>query len=198
MAVPKSWTYLEGQTIDEDLRLEKFIPGAGRPIFEAKLLTGATEHSVIVSFWPAGDSADTLLDRHREAQFLSHPNLSRCLRSGSVTIAGGEHVYAACEAYDALLIDYLRDGPRTAAEVRDLGLQLVSALAYLHEQNLVYCNLQASTVARSGDLWKLCDYSQLRVPGAGYARETRKLLPSLPGAPPEAYEGIVTLAWDTW
>ena len=75
---------------------------------------------------------------------------------------------------------------------------VIAGLRYLHQNGLVYCNLDRSTVAHIGDRWALCDYSQLRPEGNGYAGETRRLMGSIAGAPPEAFSGIVTPTWDTW
>jgi len=71
-------------------------------------------------------------------------------------------------------------------------------LRYLHQLNLVCCSLDVSTVVRGDGRWQIADYSQLRVAGGKYSNETRRLLASSPSVPPEAFEGIVTPAWDVW
>ena len=153
----------------------------------------------IVRVWD-GDSGEpeTIANRHREAMFLHHQGVLRPLRTGVFEEGSTRWCYALYEPYDALLMDLLADGPATPEEAHDLALGLTGPLDYLHSQGLVYCHLDPRTVARKNGQWMLCDYSQLRLCGTGYAAETRRLLARIPSAPPEAFEGNVSPAWDAW
>ena len=153
----------------------------------------------ILRIWD-GDSgeAETIANRHREAMFLHHPGILRTFRTGVFEEGGTRWCYALYEPYDALLMDLLSEGPATPEEAHDLALGLTGPLDYLHSQGLVYCHLDPRTVARKNGQWMLCDYSQLRLAGTGYAAETRRLLARIPSAPPEAFEGNVSPAWDAW
>src|SRR5581483_3211677 len=113
-------------------------------------------------------------------------------------IAGAEFVYPVLERPEATLADIEREHTLRVDEAAELGKQLISALACLHERKLIYCNLDATTVARVGNTWKLSEFSQIRTAGAEYENETRRLLAIFAGAAPEAWAGIVSPAWDAW
>lgn len=198
MASAQDWRQLEGSVIHGSVRLHELVTADPHPVFHARATEGADPELLMVRFWPDNPLLGSVLDRHREAQYFDHPSLLRCHGAGTMSVLGHDFVYAVYEAPDTLLSDFLQRGARTPAEVRVLGRHLIDGLIWLHDQDFVYCNLGVTTVALKGDRWKLADYSQLRVAGAGYGRETRRLLANMPSAPPEAFEGYVTPGWDTW
>ncbi|MDQ6678922.1 MAG: hypothetical protein M3Z09_16685, partial [Acidobacteriota bacterium] len=147
----------------------------------------------------ARESADALLNRLKEAEFLPHPNLVPVFRSGSFEADGAFHVYFVTEAFNFTFRDVVVKEPFDLNVVRELVLPLTAALNYLHRESLVYCALQAGSVWNVGGTWKLADYTELRMEGKYRGSDTRHLLirPDL-NTPPEAYEGLVSPAWDAW
>jgi hypothetical protein len=193
----QSWRELEGLVLDGQVRLDRLLNPEPSPAFSAGLVRDQGR-PVFVRFLRERAGDEQLLARCMEASYLAHPNLVRCFGAGVYETGAGRYVYVITEVADAILADILQDHALTLGEVRELGLQLAAGIGYLHECNLVCCSLDTSTVAKSGATWKIADYSQLRMPGDTYAPETRRLLASSPSVPPEAYEGIVTPAWDAW
>jgi hypothetical protein len=193
----QSWRELEGLVLDGQVRLDRLLSTEPSTAFSARLVRDPNQ-SVLVRFLRERPGDEQLLARCMEASYLSHPNLVRCFGAGVYETGASRYVYVITEGADAILAHILQDHALTLDEVRDLGRQLAAGLSYLHERNLVCCSLETSTVAKCGTVWKIADYSQLRVPGHIYAAETRRLLAKSPAVPPEAYEGVVSPAWDTW
>jgi len=195
MGLDDLWRELEGRTVDDGLQLGVLHSATPVPVFTG-LYNGKP---VMVRFYSDDTETGSIYDRHREAQFLVHPNLLRCLDAGRTTLPDGSStVYGIYERPQAFLSDLADERALNASEARTLCEDVVAGLQHLHQNGLVYCNLDRATVAHAGDRWALCDYSQLRTAGTGYAAETRKLMGSIAGAPPEAFNGVVTPAWDTW
>jgi len=193
------WQELEGTPLDGKIRLGQMHAAQPFPTFTGTLEQDGSEVPVMVRFWPDDAETGSVYDRHREAMFLQHPNLLQCLSAGKVSLPDGSPaVYGAYEQPQAFLSSLLEDRVLTASEAATLCEDVIAGLRYLHQNGLVYCNLDRSTIAHAGDRWALCDYSQLRPEGTGYASETRRLMGSISGAPPEAFNGVVTPAWDAW
>lgn len=195
------WQELEGLILDEKIRVRELISADRDGVFVAEPVEASGFEPpcpIVVRFMRENGRGEPLLDRFLEASFFDHPNLLRCFRAGVVERGSARFIYAVLEREDATLADYIRTVPLPASEARSLGLELAAGLSYLHERSLVYCNLDAPSVARVGSVWKLSDYSQMRVVGNNYAAETRRLMAVTPSTPPEAYEGMVTPSWDVW
>jgi uncharacterized protein (TIGR02246 family) len=195
------WQELEGLILDEKIRVRELISADRDGVFAAEPVEASGFEPpcpIVVRFIRENGRGEPLLDRFLEASFFDHPNLLRCFGAGAVERGSARFIYAVLEREDATLADYIRTVPLPASEARALGLEIAAALSYLHERSLVYCNLDAPSVARVGNAWKLSDYSQMRVVGNNYAAETRRLMAVTPSTPPEAYEGMVTPSWDVW
>lgn len=198
-SVVSSWRELEGYALDSNLRLERMHSAAPFPVFTGFQSSDGVDTPVMVRFYPEDTETGSIYDRHREAQYLHHSNLLRCLGAGSASLPDGSAaVYGVYERPQAFLADLLEERSFSASEASTLCEDVLAGLRFLHENGLVYCNLDRSTVAHAGDRWALCDFSQLRPEGTGYAAETRRLMGSIAGAPPEAFNGIVTPSWDAW
>ncbi len=189
---------LEGTVLDGRVTLIQYDFSGASPIFFGTLLEEAGGDPVIVRFFPESPFSGSISDRHREAIYLSHPNLLKCLGVGQAIIAEESFVYAIYEQPDLFLADFLKQRPLTTIEAKQLTTEVIAGLRYLHGLGLICCNLDRSTVARKGNAWRLADYSQMRLAGSGYENETRRLMTTLPSAPPEAFDGIVSPAWDAW
>ena len=167
-----------------------------RAVFDARQ-TGDQSRAAFCWLFERDESeiADVRVNRFLEASFLEHPNLLRVFSAGE----SGGMPYVITEPFEIALADQnlpfassLEDLQRTLAPV-------CAALSWLHSQDFVYCALSDNFVVQCGGVWKLADFSELRINGRTGPAETRRLLIRRDlYAPPEAYEGVVSPAWDAW
>jgi ketosteroid isomerase-like protein len=195
MFAGQSWRQIEGEVFDGRVRVGPLLSADREALFAAEWV-GITAPEIVVRVFEA--SAEPVLERHMEASFLEHPNMLRCFGAGEFQRKGQRLIYAVLGRFDETLAGVLQAGPLPEEDALQLGRQLSGALAYLHHQDLVYCNLDPANITRTGRSWQLADYSQLRVAGRGYINETRRLIAVRPTTPPEAYEGVVMPSWDSW
>jgi serine/threonine protein kinase len=199
MATPTPWEEFAAMNVDEKYRLEHLVRGGSyRGIFNGYPLGDEAGERVSIQLFRLqdGQRLDAAERRFREAMFFDHPHLLRVVDVG--TIFSGELLYVVSEKVDFTLPKFIENRPLPEPDALELTEQVVSALEYLHAENFIFCNLGLESVWRIGSDWKLADFSQLRVIGTGDRRELRPALSRLPGAPPEAFEGVVTPAWDVW
>jgi serine/threonine protein kinase len=123
---------------------------------------------------------------------LAHPHIVRAYelvrrpRPGLVleTLSGATLAYVIEERKRRLPV----------SELAVLGLQLASAVAYVHRHGYLHLDLKPSNVVCDGGLVKLIDLSIARPPG-----DTRKALGTRPYMSPEqASRGRLTEATDVW
>ncbi len=191
------WEGFLGDILDSKYLLTELIStGKGRATFTAHE-TPSQPVMLVITDAELSDP-EMLRRRYLEATFLSHENLLRIAQLGQANSHGRNLIYTVLEPAE-MNLERAASGRRfTPEELRELVLQVSRGLHYLHSENLVYCALAPATIWQIGDLWKLGDYSQLRLPGVVDPRETRALLTRDPSIPPEAFEGIVTPPWDVW
>jgi serine/threonine protein kinase len=79
------------------------------------------------------------------------------------------------------------------AEVAVLGLQLCSAVQYLHGNGVLHLDLKPSNIVAEGGLAKVLDLDIARKPGRGRGEGTRQYM-----APEQAKRGALTTATDVW
>ena len=113
-------------------------------------------------------------------------------------IAGSQLVYVVCEPVQTTLLSLAASRPIPVEEARRLTADLTAGLAHLHAENFVFGNVRAEAIYRSGELWKLADFSQLRLPGQEDAKELRQALGRRTDLAPEVYQGVVSPAMDVW
>lgn len=152
--------------------------------------TGEKAVSVALLEPDPGQAEEELAAIHKAKQ-LRHFNLLQILDAGESVLHGALVIYIVTEAAESTLAAALEAG--SLADPSALLEDVVTALEWLHGQNLVYRNLAPDTVVRAGNRWKLADLSQLHpagqfdpIPAAGRT------------APPEAKAGSITPAWDAW
>jgi serine/threonine protein kinase len=87
-----------------------------------------------------------------------------------------------------------REGPLAPGVAAELGVQLCSAMHYVHGRGLVHGDLKPGNVMGDRGYAKVLDFSLARAPGRGHAgRGTEAYL-----APEQARGGLVTGATDVW
>jgi len=89
----------------------------------------------------------------------------------------------------------LRQYPRglAPADVAVLGLQMCSAIHYLHSHRLLHLDLKPSNIIATGAQVKVLDLDVARAPGRGLGEGTRQYM-----APEQAARGILSPATDVW
>ncbi len=189
-----------GETVDSEMSISGvFRTEPNRVIFSAERNAESEHPGQACLIVDTSDESSGNFKRFLEARYLDHPNLVQPFLVDWLEMDGRRCPCMGVDRPDLLLSDRLMEAPLTDDEVLDLTRDILSAFAYLHAENLVYGALNLNSVWRVDGRWKLSDFSQLRVPGTRPVTETRRLLINREvSAPPEAYYGEVSLAWDAW
>lgn len=131
---------------------------------------------------------------YREGRVLlgmTHPHIVRAYEM----IAGPRPVLILEPLTGGSLDHALRSaGPLEPGTVAQLGVQLCSALHYVHGRGLVHSDLKPGNVMGDRGFAKVLDFSLARAPGRGHAgRGTAAYL-----APEQARGGLVDALTDVW
>lgn len=170
-----------------------------RAVYRAAPESGDAGSRFVWLFDTDDATLETRVNRFLEAMFFDHPNLLRVFAAGPVEDSEIRLIFAVTEPFDYALSAAEPPRPLSLDALRPLVNPICAGLAWLHSQNLVYCALRGDSVVRVGDEWKLGDFSELRVTGRAATDETRRLMIRRDlYVPPEAYEGVVSPAWDAW
>jgi serine/threonine protein kinase len=191
------WSTFIGENIGGRYVLQTLVRAESRTaVFKATATTDQYSGEALLSAVRGSrDECDHYLRRFLEAKFLKHPNLMDVLDAGEVEVQGTHLAFVVTEpAGTSLQQEETLDRDSTWR----LASDVVAGLAYLHSENLVYCALRPETIWRVGRTWKLGDYHELRLSGNGRTAETRAMMGRMPEVPPEAFEGVVSPAWDVW
>lgn len=197
-----TWAELSGRALPDGFTLRKVIEETPYfALFRAQSISESMQPEATVEVVSPQEPPQSVVNRFLEAGYLRHPNLAGISATGLLEDRG--LVYAIAEPVDHTLTGLISQRPLPADDTIELLDQLISALTYLHSENLVFCNLRPEAVWRSASSWKLGDFSQIRListgkDGSGNSRDLRAALARRPDLPPEVYEGIVTPAWDVW
>lgn len=183
------WNSLIGTATPEGVPFKRLLLSNS----EIALFEGEGASVIVID---AQEPAESVLNRYREASFLNNEHLVRVQSAG--VLEEPSLVYAVTEPVEHTVAHYISKRPLPEEDAKDLADQIADGLAYLHSENLVFCNVRPETVWRSGATWKLGDFSQLRLAEPGQAKELRAALARGLDLPPEAYEGKVSPAWDVW
>lgn len=147
---------------------------------------------------------------------LQHPNVLQCFTFGQYTLeqklnlGDGQHqpeplqclylvMELAKENEETLEKYFKKRGILSETETWKLVESLVSALVYFSERRpkLVHRDLKPANVLRVGDRWKISDFGIVRQVENDILT-TMNPLATPAYAPPEFYDGTVSLAFDVW
>lgn len=145
------------------------------------------------------DNPDKQLDELIFSTTLEHPNLINCYTCGECELNNFEFLYLLMEKADYSLEDELKKGKLSEEKVKQLVLDIANGLNYLHSQNLVivHRDLKPGNILKVGDKWKISDFGLVRSL-LGTATQTSTVSGTIAYAPPEAYDGKISSAWDIW
>ena len=193
------WRQFEGQTVEQKYVLEKLLGagGFGGVFLAAHVVGGHVLRKVAVKLMPAGNAGEELSEL-LGATAVRHPHLLFCQDAGQTVVGSLRVLYLVTELADKTLADQLRKHPLSTPEVQTLARHLSSALAYLHGQRRVHRDVKPANVLRVGEDWKLSDFGLLRAIDKEHTHRTENIIGTERYLPPEAFDGIVSPAWDMW
>lgn len=161
--LPKTWGLRPGDEIDDTLVVLGHLGGGHRyEVFRAwdRELFCQVAVKVIRPHRVTSDRTINGLDREASiAARLTHPNLVRLLR----TKIRGERPYIVLELITAQTVgDHLRDiGPVSVPEMCLLGIRMLSALHYMHTQQVLHLDVKPANLTM-GAPPRLLDFSIAR------------------------------------
>ena len=192
-----AWEELSGRSLPDGFTLRQaFEQTPYFALFRAQSNSESLQPQATVEVVSAQESPQDIVNRFLEASYLRHGNLAGISAAGILDDRG--LVYAIAEPVEHTLTDFIAHRPLLPEAAMELLDQIISGLSYIHSENLVFCNLRAEAIWRAASSWKLGDFSQLRVAGAGNSKDLRAALARRPDLPPEVYDGVVSPAWDVW
>jgi serine/threonine protein kinase len=99
--------------------------------------------------------AEIRLAQWEMAGTLSHPHLIHVFGCGRSEVDGVDVLYVVTEYADEVLSEILGERALNAAETREMLRQVMEALVWLHERNLVHGHLKPSNILVVDDRIKL-------------------------------------------
>jgi TonB family protein len=188
------WTKWEGVVIAGAYPLHRFLGGSDHSgvfltEYQAQNLPRAAIKLICVD--PSVQEAQ--LSHLKAAATLSHPHLIQLLDVGRCELGGDRLLFVVMEYAEETLSQILPERALTVAEVRELLVPALDALAFIHRGNLVHCQLKPPNFLVVNEQLKLAS-DTIRPAGAssnGIAQ------PSLYD-PPEAKNGGISSAGDIW
>ncbi len=182
----------EGQLVDGRFPLLEWLGGSDERGVFLTVLQGIQKAAI--KLVPAeGAEADSYIAQWEAARKLSHPHLMAVLETGRFAFAGTDLVYVVTEFAEKSLSQTIAARALGAREVRGFLDPVLDALAYLHAKGFVHGHVKPSNLLMVADQWKLSGDDLLV---AGEFPE----LAWIPGGydAPEAMNGSITAAMDTW
>jgi hypothetical protein len=156
MTETEIWTKWESQVVNGTFPLRRFLGRSNHSVvflteFRARNLVNAA-----IKIIPADPArAESQLSRWQLAAALSHPHLIRLLEAGRCKLGGHPFLFVVTEYAEQNLAQILPHRALILAEVREMLLPTLDALAFLHSQNLVHGQLKPSNFLVVNDQLKL-------------------------------------------
>jgi hypothetical protein len=156
--VRDDWKKFEGQVVNKMFPLQTFL---GSTNHSAVFLTQSGHEQprkLTIKFINAGAKADNQASLFLRASKLSHPNLFHLLPGGRCQLAGMDLVFVVMEYADANIAQVLPARPLTAKETREMLVEVLDALKYLHSKGFAHSHIKPSNIMAIGRQLRLsCD-----------------------------------------
>jgi TonB family protein len=195
-AMTEAWTQWEGQVVNGIYPLRRFLNASDHSsVFLTESSTeGFLNAAIKLVPVPADPELIAVQLWHwKTATTFSHPHLIRLLDSGQCEIEGRPFLFVVMEYAEETLSQILPIRALEPAEVRQLLVPTLDALAFLHRESWVQGQLKPSNFLVVNDQLKLASDT---IRPAGVARERGGRL-SLYDSP-ESERGEVSAAADVW
>jgi serine/threonine protein kinase len=188
------WVGWENQVVNGVYPLRRFLGGSNH---SAVFLTEYRAEGVpnaAIKLMPA-DALETeaQLVQWGTAATLSHPSLIRLFDVGRCHLGGRAFLFVVMEYADQTLAQILPRRALSPDEVREMLLPTLSALAFLHRNNLVQGQLKPTNLLVVNDQLKLASDT---IRSTGYL--TGGILRASLYDPPELKDGEISTAGDVW
>ncbi len=191
---------LEGQNIDNKYYLKSLLGagGFGGVYLADEVVRDRKIRSLAVKLIIT-DNPDKQLEELIFSTTLQHQNLITCYTCGESKINGTDFLYLLMEQAELSLEDKLKQGKLSETEAEKVILDIAKALEFLHNHNpiIVHRDLKPGNVLKVGENWKLSDFGLVRAMQSN-ATQTTTMMGTNGYAPPEAYQGKISSAWDIW
>ena len=146
-AMVSEWKRWEGQVVDGQFPLKKFLGGSDHSAVFLTERRGKDPQKAAIKIIPAdGENAGGQLFRWRLAAKLLHPRLISLFESGRSTIAKVPVVYVVMEYAEEDLAQILPQRPLAPAEARQTMQPVLEALAYIHSKGFAHGSLRPSNI----------------------------------------------------
>jgi hypothetical protein len=177
MTETEIWTKWESQVVNGIFPLRRFL---GRSNHSVVFLTECRAQNLAnaaIKIIPADPArAESQLSRWQLAASLSHPHLIRLLEAGRCKLGGHPFLFVVTEYAEQNLAQILPHRALTVAEVREMLVPTLDALAFLHRQHLLHGQLQPTNFLVVNDQLKLAsDRIRAANDAAGLAADMRAL-----------------------
>ncbi len=140
----ETWQDWEGRVIDQKFPLRQYLGGSADC---AVFLTDFAEQKATIKLCSAdAEDAEHQLSLWERTAGLSHPHLMRLLQKGRCLVDDRDLLYVVTEHAEETLSQVLPDRPLTPAEARDLTLNILDALEYLHGNGLVHGRIKPANI----------------------------------------------------
>jgi serine/threonine protein kinase len=188
------WTKWESQIVNGLYPLRRFL---GRSNHSVVFLTECKAQNLAkaaIKLLPAEPAlAELQLSNWKRIAALSHPHLIRTLDSGRCKLGGQPFLFVVMEYADQTLAQILPHRALISAELHEMLIPTLGALAYLHRNRLVQGQLKPPNFLVVNDQLKLASDT---------IRAFGDPAPSIPKPsvydPPEARNGAIDGAGDVW
>ena len=195
------WRMLEGQILNKQYQLKKLLGSGslGAVFFADELIKNRPIRRLAVKLI-VGDRSESQLDQLFTAASFKHPHLIDCYSMGESQIKGENFVYISMELADSNLETYFQRKMLSETEVFELTQHLASALDFVQTQPtpLFHRNLKPTNILKVRNNWKIGDLGLVKLFEEEANSKTTQVLGTPIYAPPEAYNGVVSLGWDSW
>jgi serine/threonine protein kinase len=158
----ENWKQWQGQIVGDTFQLVEYL-GESATSGDYLATTGDGAKAAVKLVMVDPSTAQARLVRWEIAATLSHPHLLRVVRSGRCELNGIDLLYVATEYAEENLAQVIPQRPLSADEVRQMLPDLLDALDYLHQNQLVHGALKPGNIMATGDQLKLSVDGVMRI-----------------------------------
>lgn len=182
----------EGLTVDGKFPLLEWLGGwADRCVF---LTVRQSTHTANIKLIQAsGAEAEACVAKWESAKALSHPSLVEMMETGRYRLNDTDVAYVVTEKAETFLSGIVPRKAIDTAELQEILLPVVDALAFVHEKGFVHGSVKPSSMALINGEWKLSADEMAR---AGEPLNLNRELDTYDA--PELGGGAVSPAADMW